>query len=238
MKKEMKILGIVLISVMFLSLIAGIVAAGVFDPVKDMFVKWEEGDLSVNIAKYLFLILITVVIYSVLATVNFPKQSALRWLIAIPVSFLATAYITPKEVFSMLSSYQALGLTIGIFLPFVIIFFFTVKVIEEGKSSGIFLQLIIWYVFAAFLIYRLIIGWITKEASMGANIVIAGATVACLIFATANSYIRKRITRHFIEQKGEIFKKELGRTKRGKELLYELGATEEEREKEEGVGKV
>ena len=78
-------------------------------------------------------------------------------------------------------------------------------------------------------------GWITKDASMGANMVIAGATVACLIFATANRYIRKRIVKHFIAQKGETFRKELERTKRGKELLHELGATEEEREKEKGV---
>ena len=55
----------------------GGVASAIFDPVKDMFMDWEAGKTSDNIAKYLFWILLTVLIFAVSEFIPFLKELVL-----------------------------------------------------------------------------------------------------------------------------------------------------------------
>lgn len=166
MKKEMKILGIVLISVMFISLAAEIVAAAWIDPVKDMFAKWEEGELSVNIAKYLFFAMLIILVYAIIGSIPILKDMGgpdfgwfLKLILSVIIGFLATAYLTPSEVYAMLASYSAMGFVLAAGLPFVILIFFTIEISKTGGAGGKLFAKLMWFAFIAFLTYKLIAGW-------------------------------------------------------------------------------
>jgi MFS family permease len=165
MKKEsMKILGIVLVSIMLVSLLTGIVAANggtIFDPVRDLFVEWEEGQLSQNIAKYLFMALLTLLIYAI--SKHFPFLEKTEWYIngaiSLVIAFLATAYLTPEEIYVMLTAYGAMGMIMGAIIPFIVITFFSIELAKKASFGGTLIQRIIWLGFGVFLIYKLIAGW-------------------------------------------------------------------------------
>ena len=117
--------------------------------ISNFFTSWEEGDMDVNIAKYLFWIILFFLIYSVLNISNFPENGFFQFLIALPVSFLAIAYLTPEEVFAVLTTYSALGLTLSVVLPFAIMLLFSATLLSSKKMknmsvSKVMLQVFLW----------------------------------------------------------------------------------------------
>ena len=163
MKKESwKILGLILLSVILISLIANFVAAQWMDPVRDMFANWTEGQLSTNIAKYLFLAMLTILLFSILDLI--PTVKKLNWMLKLIlagiIGFLSIAYLTPSEVYAMLASYSALGFVICAGFPFIILIFFTIDITRKGGVGARIFAKIMWFAFIAFLVYKLIAGWV------------------------------------------------------------------------------
>ena len=131
--------------------------------VGDLFANWGKGNLDINIAKYLFWIILTLFVF-------------IQFLLGITISFLATAYITPKEVFTILTTYTALGLTLSVIVPFLIIIFFSAMLLSNEKISHmtiakIMMEVMLWLFFIGFLIYKLITGYSEQELSTGMQIV-------------------------------------------------------------------
>ncbi|PIN90318.1 hypothetical protein COU60_01860 [Candidatus Pacearchaeota archaeon CG10_big_fil_rev_8_21_14_0_10_34_76] len=134
-------------------------ASAVFDPVKDMFASWQDGDLSINIAKYVFWLLLTLVIFSILLYIPFlTKLGKWNFLLAVLIAFLSTAYLTPSDVYSALASYGALGIVLSAAIPFVILLFFSIQISKEGGAGGKILSKFIWAAFVLFLVWKLFQG--------------------------------------------------------------------------------
>jgi len=142
----------------------------------DLFANWSGGNLDVNIAKYLFWIILTLFIFSALHFAKFPDNSFIQFLLGITIAFLSTAYITPEEVFTILTTYTALGLTLSVIVPFLILIFFSAMLLSNEKISHmtiakIMMEVMLWPFFIGFLIYKLITGYSGHELSTGMQIV-------------------------------------------------------------------
>jgi hypothetical protein len=126
---------------------------------------WEDGriDPGSTVLKWLALFLVTILIYSSLSYGEFPEHTGLRWLISIIVGFLATMLITTPEMVAAMQSYKALGITFIIFLPILILTFFTFVVATKVNPLGIVVQRIAWVIYSVYLFLQtgllLIIKW-------------------------------------------------------------------------------
>jgi hypothetical protein len=107
-----------------------------------------------ELTKFLFLILVVVLIYSALAYVKFPDNAALRMLLSVVVGFLSVFMISSSELLAILESYKALGLSLTIFLPIFILAFFTFVVATEAKPFGILAQKILWVIYSGYLFLK------------------------------------------------------------------------------------
>lgn len=125
------------------------------------------------------------VIYSIVEFIPFleGKSNWIKWPFAIIVAFLATAYITPEEVYTILISYGAMGLILGAIIPFVILVALTKKLSDQEGAGSRILQYIIWIGFIGFLIYKAIeglrsnmIGWL-EFIVYGIIIIVSGVFI-------------------------------------------------------------
>src|SRR3989344_2626572 len=182
---------LLVVGLFFLIFFFGLVSAqtsAIFDPVKEMFNSWSEGQLSVNVAKYLLVILLTAIIYSVLDLTPFLKgeeKSAIRWVVAFIVGFLGTAYLNASDVYAILASYNALGFVLSAAVPFIILLFLSIQTHKDGGPLGRIFSRVIWIGFIVFLIYKLINGYQTKLIEQGMVIgylITLGISLAWAIF--------------------------------------------------------
>ncbi|MDP3881669.1 MAG: hypothetical protein Q8Q31_02205 [Nanoarchaeota archaeon] len=172
MERKVRVFALLLLGLFMLSIfgsfalaqatppVANLSSSTVFNPVADMFTSWQEGQLSVNIAKYLFAILLALVVFSILGFVPTigNQGTVVKGLIAAIVAFLATAYLTPSDIYTALASYGALGIVLGAAIPFVILAFFTIQMSQSGQAGGVVLSKVIWFAFILFLIWKIIFG--------------------------------------------------------------------------------
>ena len=171
-------------------------AKGQYGIIGDLFATWGEGNLDVNIAKYLFWIIIMLFIFSSLNFAKMPENGFLQFLLAIIISFLATAYITPEEVFTVLTTYTALGLTLSVIVPFIILIFFSAMLLSNEKISQmtvakVMMEVMLWLFFVAFLLYKLIVGYSGHELSTGMRIVMFGVLILSGGILVINKHFRK-----------------------------------------------
>ncbi len=165
--------------------------------IKNWFANWQEGQLDVNIAKFLFFVMIALIIYMIISQMF--HRPYISWPVSIIIAFLSTAYITPNEVFSLLTAYTALGITISVFLPLVVLLAFTF-VGQEISPEKIVIGYFIWIFFLAVLTYRLIAGIVTGEASAILNILIGVAMIVSLIVIMASSKIKAALGKEVTKQ--------------------------------------
>ena len=155
--------------------------------VKDMFSK--TGSLDMKIAKYLFFFMLIILIFSVLKFAKFPDNGFLQFLIALPVAFLASAYLAPEEIFTILQSYETLGIVLSFILPFIILLFFSAMLVSNEKIKHmsmpkIMLEVFLWFFFAVVLGYKIITGIVKGELPLGLNlpIIIMGSVFMLSFF--------------------------------------------------------
>lgn len=173
---QKRVVAFVFLSLVLFSLVAGFVSAQlgipgidptpdsvlskIFDPVNDLFTNWEKGNLSINLAKYLFWLLVTIFVYSIVGFIPALKKlhGGAKFLFSLIVGFLSTAYITPSDVYTMLAGYSALGFVLSAFLPLIILLFFSVEISKENNSGGRVISKFMWFAFIVFLVWKLIDG--------------------------------------------------------------------------------
>ncbi|VVB83266.1 Uncharacterised protein [uncultured archaeon] len=166
--------------------------------ISDLFTQWSAGQLDVNIAKYLFWLMLTGLIWGALSFAKFPPSGVFQALIAIPVSFLATAYITPTEVFTILTSYTALGITLTFILPFIILLFVSAMLLSNEKIRQmsipkIMMEVFLWIFYMVVLGYKLIAGLISGQIQLGLTlpiIIMMAVFLISLLIVVFNSKFR------------------------------------------------
>ena len=169
--------------------------------ISDMFANWNAGSLDTNIAKYLFWFMVTVLIWSALSFAKFPENGIAQAFIAIPAGFLAVAYLTPAEIFTVLQSYETLGIVLTFIVPFMLMLFFSAMLLsnERIKSMSvakIMFEVFLWVFFLVVLGYKMISGLISGQVAFGLNL-----TMLIMIGVFALSFfilIGNRKFRHWI----------------------------------------
>ena len=127
---------------------------GLTGNLKKWILVWEEGDttsLNSIVLKYLFLILIFILIFSILSYAKFPESASLQLFLALVISLLSTFAIDPGTLTGILRSYTALGVTLSLFVPILILGFFTIVVATKVNPIGILIQKILWVIYATYL---------------------------------------------------------------------------------------
>jgi len=203
MKKGTKVLVLFVLGLVLSSLLMGFVSApttpqdvasAIADPIKSVFSDWGTlGNISINVTKFLFLILLTLLIWSILDTVEIIKNSGIRFFISLIVSFLGTMYLTPSDVWMMLTSYSALGSTILTFFPLFILILFTFRMVIKGGAMGIVYQWATWAIYFLFLIGDIIIGMINGNIKM--NEPTAWIYVAAFFIAAIALFFNRPLTK-------------------------------------------
>jgi hypothetical protein len=126
--------------------------------VSSVFDKWQTGNVDNGISKIFIFFIVTILIFVSVDLLDVIKSSFIKFILALAVSYLATAYITPDEVFGVVQSYTALGLTLTSILPFVFLFLFSAKFLSAAKwgdAGKVMLDRVLWVVFTLFLGYRI-----------------------------------------------------------------------------------
>jgi hypothetical protein len=93
-----------------LTLVVAQAPSDIFDPVRDMFASWDSGDISPNIAKYLFFILLAAFVWSILDTSGIVSNGIVKWIISVIVAALFNKlliYLIGEEILKAQS--QAAG---------------------------------------------------------------------------------------------------------------------------------
>jgi len=132
------------------------------NPIGSWFADWDDGNFSPNIAKYLLWALVALVVFGIsdmIPGLAGDKMKIVRWVFAVIVGFLSMAYVTPDEVYAIMSSYSAMGFMIGAGIPFVILLFFTFRLASTGGGAAVrignqILGVLLWLGFAVFMVSR------------------------------------------------------------------------------------
>lgn len=137
----------------------------------DFFTGWNKGTLDISIAKYLLWFIVLLLIYSVLNMTGL-FGGTISFFVALIVSFLSMAYLTPDELFVIVATYSALGLTLSVIIPFIILLFSTAVMLSpfryhhnrtkedityDSASLNPFRMAVIsvlWLTFLGFMIYK------------------------------------------------------------------------------------
>lgn len=88
---------------------------------------------GMDITKLIFYVIVILAIFTILNMTGIPEYKSLQWVFSILVGFLAVGYIAPAEIFAVLSTYSALGLTIMSIIPFVVMVLFSAAILSPYK---------------------------------------------------------------------------------------------------------
>jgi len=176
------------------------------DVFSGFFDKWNQGTLDATFAKYFFWIILTILIFSALNFAKFPDSTFVQWIIALPVGFFVTAYITPSEIFAILTTYTALGLTLSAIIPFIILLFFSSMLLSNEKIrhmtvGRVILQFALWFLFIGFLFYKIITGYGDNKLSEGVLWVMGIVLALSVLIVIFNKWFRKWIRKMGLEVK-------------------------------------
>ena len=167
------------------------------NPTADWFSSWDDGNFSANIAKYLFWALVSMLIYGV--SDKFPGLKGKEFIkvpFSLIVGFLSMAYITPDEVYSIMTSYSAMGFVMSSVVPFLILMFFTLDL--SGKEGDAKTQVgynviatLMWAGFSLFMVVRAV------GADEGSPLLTWGLAIAAIIMTISikpfMAYIGKQV---------------------------------------------
>ena len=220
MKKEnrniyVNLLIIVLLISMFVLSVEMVSAANIFDPVRDLFTFNFGQDISTPLAQWLFLILLTLLIWSIINTGNLFKSDDtigkfIAWVVSFITAFLGVAYLTPNEVWTTLTSYSALAITLLFFFPFAILALFTWRISQSGTSTGVVGQYVLWIIYFLVLISRFVTGMVGGRIKVGetSTWIFIAALVITGLAIIGNRYIIKKLAKWGDEAAIDLYKRQ------------------------------
>jgi len=197
MKKEGKILALMFLSVLLISMFASVVSAATpLEQLTAFINSLRGGTAGTGFAQILLFILMLLLVYSVINFVPIIKNQNywIKFGISAIVGWLSIMYLVPAEIYSILLSYQTLGIVLTTFLPFVIMLTFTIEWNQETPEYT-WISSILWIAFVVVLSLKYGIGvyrWFTTgQEGIGAFGAAAYLItfVASLIFAWKGNII-------------------------------------------------
>ncbi len=160
-------LSYVLLSLMLVFALLGVVSAQTAGETffKDIITQWESGTLSDVIVRVFFAVIVLLLVMTFvgrLPGLGDPDKAWLRWVMGIVITLLATAYLNINELKATFFGYSALGFVLAVAVPFLLLVFFTLDLLNPKKlgikQAGIakLLVYVLWIGFAGFILYRII----------------------------------------------------------------------------------
>ena len=183
------------------------------NPIGDWFFvnmdEWEGGgkNFSTNIAKYLLWALVSMLVYGI--SDKFPGLEGKEFIkipFALIVGFLSMAYITPEEVISMMTAYNAMGFVLSTVIPFLILAFFTFDLAgKEGTSkeqvSYNVLATLMWVGFSLFMVVRAI----TTPEELHSTWLTWGIAAAAIVMTVSIRPIMKYVNKEIHQAKIDTY---------------------------------
>jgi len=124
------------------------------DNIRAWVISWETGgsnSIDAVFVKYMLLLIIIIFVYSALGYANFPESVFLRGALSFVVGFLATFAISPNEIIGIMTSYTALGVTLGLFVPVFVLGAISLFTAATLNPWGIYMQKVLWYFYSIYL---------------------------------------------------------------------------------------
>ena len=149
-----------------------------------------------TIIKYVFWIAVFFVLFGALRFANFPpskvksdgtkKGNFLQFVLALTISFVGLAFLTPPQILALATGYQAAMVAVVAILPFIALLFISISLISNEKLSQmaiakVMAQLALWLFYVLFMIYFLFVGIGSEKVDAGINVI----TLLILIPMTA-----------------------------------------------------
>ncbi len=203
--------------------------SGVESAIKDLFTNVGD-DLDNAIGKYVIWFTLLAFVMGGLSFISFPENGFLRFLIALGVSFLASAYLLPEYVSTIIMGMEV-GSLMLMFVPFAGVILISAMLVStdkydkmnSGRVAVQFLLLLIWF---GLVVFRLIRAWIDEGFMFlikGAGIVLVIIGVLTLVLVAFNKGFRKIIAswgKEIRERKAEIRREAMAaREREGAELV-------------------
>jgi len=155
----------------------------------EIFMNPGDTGAVAEFVKLMILLLVIILVYSALTQVQFPDQATLRVLIAVIVGFISTVMITQSEILAIMTSYTALGVTMALFFPILILAFFSFVVAVKVNVMGILVQKIMWIIYSVYLgiqaLALLIIKWAGAEGIAGIDVTVSESSTILIILLVA-----------------------------------------------------
>ncbi|MEI6731042.1 MAG: hypothetical protein WCK90_00020 [archaeon] len=184
-----------------------------------------NGTIAGWVAKLIFFLIVMVVIILVLGNILGVNNRGWVILLSGLISFLATAYLTPAEVLSVLTSYEALGLTITSLIPIALITGLsyqaaTAPVQGGGRVRLIMLQHFAWIMFGLYSLYKLGYALLSTDVYNGwVLLILMGVTIYAAILAIFNPALVRIVARRFLDAEDEAANVQVNRAVRGARAL-------------------
>jgi len=158
------------------------------------------GGVQDDVARILFGIIIGLLVYSVLDRVpplSGERKGLIRFIVAIIVAFLSTAYLSASDLSVFLLSYSGLGFALGTILPFLVLTIFSYDIINDKTITNALVQralvTVLWAAYGLWMVYRLLVdnGVSSTYATPAMYIIIFLCFVVVLGAGTIIKYLRK-----------------------------------------------
>jgi hypothetical protein len=188
--KKGKVLSLFILSIFAISIISNFVSA---ETAQENFMQkfqelitgnwsgWSGFVTQVLSPQILFGILIFLIIFAVLDQISLFNRTGIKITVAIIVSFLAAGYISVDFIKPLLNQYTALGVTITLLFPLVLIFYFLKQVAPYNQL----VQRVVWITFGVIVIFNIAINWDQADSNFTKSLywVIIIASVVMMFFS-------------------------------------------------------
>ncbi len=101
--------------------------------------------------KVLVLFIIVGIIFSALGFMGLPDNAAIRFILSIAAGVLVTSLISLNEITAAMQSSKALGITIILGFPIMIMCAITLQIAIKGHFMGIMVQRFLWLIYSLYL---------------------------------------------------------------------------------------
>lgn len=126
--------------------------------ISESYTKWATGNgVDDTLSRFLFALVIGLLVYTVADRIPGLKDEGLGWarfVISAIFAFFGTAYLTSREISTLLVSYSGVGFALGFILPFLVLVFFSYDIAtsQDIRNTWVKKSLIriIWAVFAIY----------------------------------------------------------------------------------------
>lgn len=131
-------------------------------------------------AKFLLFILVALIVFAIADYLPFIGESDwIAAIISIIIAIFATLYLQAQEVYSILLSYTALGITITSIIPFLVMLALTRKVYEHEHY---FFSKVLWALFAVVLILKLALAQADQIGGFGILVYLFTIVISVVMF--------------------------------------------------------